>query len=158
MWTDYVYHQFAWHPYWTFPLSRYFAALDPLMHLGSPSSLSPHSHGHATPLACLPLHQFWHMWVRLAAITKISSVAYSMSYQASVSPCSARWRIVLASCDSIFLWLDPSCIYSVYTRPELLQTWSPCNSRTINHLLELCSLALSKFHFYKLIFVLKIKS
>ena len=74
----------------------------------------------ATPLARLPLHQFWHVWVRLAAITKISSVAYSVPYQASVSSCSARWRIASASCDLIFLWLGPSCIYSVCTRPESL--------------------------------------
>ena len=112
VWTDYVYHRFAWRPYWTFPLSQYLAALDPLTHLGSPSYSSPHSHGCATPLACLPLHQFWHTWVRSAAITKISSVAYSVPYQASVSSCSARWRIASASCDSIFLWLGPPCIYS----------------------------------------------
>ena len=120
VWTDYVYHRFAWHPYRTFPLSRYLAALDPLTHLGSPSYLSLHSHSRATPLAHLPLHQFWHAWVRSTAITKISSVAYSVPYQASVSPCSARWRIPLASCDSIFLWLGPLCIYSVCTRPESL--------------------------------------
>ena len=90
-------------------------------------------------------HQFWHAWVRSVAITKISSVAYSVSYQASVSPCLARWHIALASCDSVFLWLGPAYIYSVCTRPESLQTWSPCNPRTINHILELCSPALPKF-------------
>ena len=56
------------------------------------------------------------------------------------------------------LWLSPSCTNSVYTKPESLQTWSPCNLRTINHLLELRSLALPKSSFYKLIFALKIKS
>ena len=112
VWTDYVYHRFAWRPYRTFPQSRYLAVLDPLTCLGSPSYSSSHSHGCATPLACLPLHQFWHTWVRSAAITKISSVAYSVPYQASVSPCSACWRIASAFCDSIFLWLGPSCIYS----------------------------------------------
>ena len=110
VWLDYVYHWSAWHPYWTFLLSRYLAALDLLTHLGSPFYLGLHSHGHAPPLACLPLHQFWHMWVRSTAITKLSSVAYSVPYQASVSPCSAHWHIVLASCDSIFLWLSPSCM------------------------------------------------
>ena len=136
-----VYHRFAWCPYRTFPLSQYLAALDPLTRLGSPSYSSSHSHGHAIPLAHLPLHQFWHAWVRSAAITKISSVAYSVPYQASVSPCSACWRIALTPCDSIFLWLGPPCIHSVCTRPQSLQTWSPCNPRTINHILELRSLA-----------------
>ena len=117
VWTAYVYHRFAWHPYWTFPLSRYLAALDSLTCLGSPSYSSLHSHGRTTPLARLPLHQFWHAWVKSAAITKISSVAYSVPYQASVSPCSACWRITSAFCDSIFLWLGPSCINSVCTRP-----------------------------------------
>ena len=114
MWSDYVYHRFAWRPYRTFPLSRYLAALDSLTCLGSPSYLSPHSHGCATPPAHLPLHQFWHAWVRSTAITKISSAACSVPYQASVSLCSACWRIVSASCDSIFLWLGPSCIYCLY--------------------------------------------
>ena len=109
VWTAYVYHRFAWRPYQTFPQSRYLAALDSLTHLGSPSYSSFHSHGHATPLARLPLHQFGHAWVRMVAITKISSVAYSVSYQASVSPCSARWRIASAFCDSIFVWLGPPC-------------------------------------------------
>ena len=117
VWTDYVYHRFAWRPYRTFPQSRYLAVLDPLTRLGSPSYSSSHSHGHATSLARLPLHQFWHAWVRSVAITKISSVAYSVPYQASVSLCSACWRIASAFCDSIFLWLGPSCIYSVCTRP-----------------------------------------
>ena len=117
VWTAYVYHRFAWRPYRTFPQSRYLAALDPLTHLGSPSYSSSHLHGRATPLAYLPLHQFWHAWVRSAAITKISSVAYSVPYQASVSPCSACWCLASASCDSIFLWLGPPCIYSVCTRP-----------------------------------------
>ena len=158
MWPDYVYHRFTWRPYRTFLLSRYLAALDPLTCPGSPSYLGLHLQGHATPLTCLPLHQFWHAWVILTAITKISFVTYSVPYQASVSPCSACWRIVSASCDSIFLWLSHPCIYSVYTRPESLQTWSPCNPRTINHILELRSPALSKSSFYKLIFALKIKS
>ena len=117
VWTDHMYHQFAWRPYQTFPLSRYLAALDPLTCLRSPSYLSLYSHGHATPLAHLPLHQFWHAWVRSAAITKISSVAYSVPYQASVSPCLARWRIASASCDSIFLWLSLSCIVGQKTVP-----------------------------------------
>ena len=117
VWTDYVYHRFAWRPYRTFPQSRYLAVLDPLTRLGSPSYSSSHSHGRATSLARLPLHQFWHAWVRSVAITKISSVAYSVPYQASVSLCSACWRIASAFCDSIFLWLGPSCIYSVCTRP-----------------------------------------
>ena len=117
VWTDYVYHRFAWRPYRTFPQSRYLAALDPLMRLGSPSYLSSHSHGRATPLARLPFHQFWHAWVRSVAITKISSLAYSVPYQASVSLCSACWCIASAFCDSIFPWLGPSCIYSVCTRP-----------------------------------------
>ena len=151
VWPDYVYHQFAWCPYRTFPLSRYLAALDPLMHPGSPSYLGLHSHGHTTPLACLPLHQFWHVWVILTAITKISFAAYSVPYQASVSPCLACWCIASASCDLIFLWLSPSCIvYSVCTRPESLQTWSSCNPRTINHLLELRSPALPKSSFTSL--------
>ena len=154
MWTDYVYHWFAWHPYRSFPLSWYLAALDSLMRPSLPSYLGLRSHGHATPLAHLPLHQFWNAWVRSTAITKISSVAYSVPYWASVSPCSVCWRIASASCDSIFLWLGPSYIYSVYTRLESLQTWSPCNPRTINHSLELHSLALSRSSFYKLIFAL----
>ena len=150
MWTDYVYHWFAWRPYWTFPLSQYLAALDPLTCFGSPSYLGLHSHGHAIPLAHLPFHQFWHTWVRSAAITKISSVAYLVPYQASVSPRLAHWRIASASWDSIFLWLGPSCIYSVCTRPESLQTWSPYNPRTINHILELRSSALPKSSFISL--------
>ena len=158
MWLDYVYYWFAWHPYQTFPLSQYLAAFDSLTRLSSPSYSGLHPHGHAILLACLPLHQFWHAWVRSAAITKISSVPYSVPYQASVSPCSACWRIASASFDSIFLWLGPSCIYSVCTRSESLQTWSPCNPRTINHLLELHLPALPKSSFYKLIFALKIKS
>ena len=158
MWPDYVYHWFAWCPYQTFLLSWYLAALDLLTCPGSPSYLGLHSHGCATPLVHLPLHRFWHTWVISTAITKISFVAYSVPYQASVSPCSACWSIASASCDLIFLWLGPPCIYSVCTRPELLQTWSPCNPRTINHLLELCSPALLKSSFYKLIFALKIKS
>ena len=63
------------------------------------------------------------------------------------------------------LWLDlpvtQSFMYSIYsvcTRPESLQTWFSCNPRTINHLFELHSSALSKSSFYKLIFTLKIKS
>ena len=158
VWSDYVYHWFAWYPYWTFPLSQYLAALDPLTCPGSPSYLGLHSHGRASPLAHLPLHQFWHAWVISTAITKISSVAYLVPYQALVSPFSACWCIASASCDSIFLWLSPSCIYNVCTRPESLQTWSPCNPRTISHFLELFSLALPKSSFYKLIFALKIKS
>ena len=156
VWTAYVYHWFAWCLYQTFPLSRYLAALDPLTCPGSPSYLSPHLHGCATPLAHLPLHQFWHAWVRSVAITKISSGAYSVSYQASVSPRSARWHIASASCDSIFLWLGPPCIYSVCTRPELLQTWSPCNPRTINHILELHSPALPKSSFTSLSLCLRL--
>ena len=120
VWPDYVYHQFTWHPYRTFPLSWYLAALDPLTCLGSSSYLGLHLHDRTTPLACLPLHQFWHAWVISTAITKISSVAYSIPYQASISPCLACWRIVSASCNSIFLWLGPSCINSVCTRPKLL--------------------------------------
>ena len=150
MWIAYVYHRFTWCPYQTFPLSWYLAALDPLTHLDSPSYLSSHSHGRATPLACPPLHQFGHAWVRSTAIIKISSVAYSVPYQASVSPCSARWRIASASCNLIFLWLSPCYIYSVCTRPKSLQTWSPCNPRIINHILELCSPALSKSSFTSL--------
>ena len=119
VWPDYVYHWFTWRPYQTFSLSWYLAAWDPLTHLGSPSYLGLHSHSHATPLACLPLHQFWHVWVRLTAITKISSVAYSVPYQASVSLYSVCWHIASASCDLIFLWLSPSYIYSIYTRPKL---------------------------------------
>ena len=119
VWLDYVYHQSTWCPYWTFLLSWYLAALDPLTCSGSPSYLGLHSHGRTPPLARLPSHQFWHAWVRSTAITKISSVAYSVPYQASVSPWSACWRIVSASCDSIFLWLGPSCINSVCTRPEV---------------------------------------
>ena len=158
VWPDYVYHWFAWRPYQTFLLSQYLAALDSLTCPGSPSYSGLYSHGRATPLARQPLHRFWHAWVISTAITKISSVAYSVLYQASVNPCLACWCIASASCDSIFLWLGPSCIYSVCTRPESLQTWSPCNLRTINHLLELHSPALSKSSFYKLILVLRIKS
>ena len=158
VWPDYVYHQFTWCPYQTFLLSRYLAALNPLTRPGSPSYSGLHLHGHVPPLACLPLHQFWHTWVISTAITKISFVAYSVPYQASVSPCLAYWHITSASCYSIFLWLVPSCINSVCTRPESLQTWSPCNPRTINHLFELCSPALPESSFYKLIFVLRIKS
>ena len=156
VWSDYVYHWFAWYPYWTFPLSQYLAALDPLTCPGSPSYLGLCSHSRAPPSAHLPLHQFWHMWVISTAITKISSVAYSVPYQASVSPCLACWRIASASCDSIFLWLSPSCIYSVCIRPELLQTWSPCNPRTTNHLLELRSPALPKSSFTSLSLCLRL--
>ena len=46
VWTNYVYHRFTWHPYWTFPLSQYLAALDPLTRLSSPFYLSSHSHDH----------------------------------------------------------------------------------------------------------------
>ena len=147
MWFDYVYHWFAWCPYQTFPLSWYLAALDSLMHPSSPSYSGLHLHSHAPPLACLPLHQFWHAWVLSVAITKIFFAAYSVPYQASVSPCLSCWCIASASCDLIFLWLSPSCIYSVCIRPESLQTWSSCNPRTINHLLELCSPALPKSSF-----------
>ena len=93
MWPDYVYHWFAWCPYQTFPLSRYSAAL---MCPGSLSYPILHLHGHASPLAHLPFHQFWHAWVMSVAITKISSSVYTVPYQASVSPCSACWCIASA--------------------------------------------------------------
>ena len=102
----------------------------------------------------------------LAHVSQIDSYyqAFFCSLLSTLSSISQPMLGSLTHCLSL-LWLNLSVtqsfmytIYSVCTRPESLQTWSPCNPRTINHLLELCSPALPKSSFYTLIFALRIKS
>ena len=91
--------------YQTSPLSRYLAALDLLTRHGSPAYLGHTSHACAAPPTHIYLYCFWHAWVISAAMTPISSAAYSVRYCTSVSPFLASWRVFLACYDSYFTWI-----------------------------------------------------